>query len=192
MSPSLTAAPGTPARHRPAGPPGEPAVSRPVRWAAHAAALTLVPSGLWRCAVAFGMPSGFAEGTPLHESNFPGPTSLNLIGLSVFAECLGLLTLGLVQSWGERLPRWVPWLGGRRIPTLAAVVPALLGAAVVTAITVAAACGGWQRQMDLPESPKGALATLMTVCYAPLLAWGPLLALVTVAYYRRRRGTRAR
>ncbi len=27
----------------------------------------------------------------------------------------------------------------------------------------------------------------MTVCYLPLLAWGPLLTVVTAAYYRRRR-----
>lgn len=190
MSHSLTAAPRATAGPRPAN--GSPAVSRPVRWAAHAAALTLLPSGLWRIAVAFGMPSGFAEGNPLHKSNFPGPTSLYLIALSVFAECLGLLTLGLVQSWGERVPRWVPWLGGRRIPTLAAAGPALLGAAAVTAITFAAACGGWEGQMAAPDAPKGALAWLMTVCYAPLLAWGPLLAVVTVAYCRRRRGDRIR
>ncbi|MFD9726877.1 hypothetical protein [Streptomyces sp. NPDC059072] len=29
-----------------------PGVSRPVGWAAHAAALTLLPSGLWRIAIA--------------------------------------------------------------------------------------------------------------------------------------------
>ncbi|WP_091105583.1 hypothetical protein [Micromonospora citrea] len=28
---------------------------------------------------------------------------------------------------------------------------------------------------------------VMTLCYAPLLLWGPLLAVVTFAYYRRRR-----
>jgi hypothetical protein len=28
---------------------------------------------------------------------------------------------------------------------------------------------------------------LLSACYAPLLAWGPLLAIVTVAYYRRHR-----
>ncbi|MEV0989558.1 hypothetical protein [Streptomyces sp. NPDC049949] len=28
---------------------------------------------------------------------------------------------------------------------------------------------------------------VMTACYMPLVAWGPLLAFVTVAYHRRRR-----
>ncbi|AZS72393.1 hypothetical protein DDE74_16750 [Streptomyces lydicus] len=36
-------------------------------------------------------------------------------------------------------------------------------------------------------APKGAAAWLMTACYLPLLAWGPLLGWVTVAYCRRRR-----
>ncbi|MEU4211088.1 hypothetical protein AB0F13_14020 [Streptomyces sp. NPDC026206] len=178
---------------RPTAPtaPAAQDVPRAIRWAAHAAALTLVPSGLWRCAIAFGMPSGFAEGSELHESNFPSWTSLNLIALSVFAECLGLLTLGLVHAWGERVPRRVPVLGGRNIPVLAAVVPASLGAAVVTALTMMAACGGWQDQMHTAEAPTGGSAWLMTACYVPLLAWGPLLAVVTVAYYRRRRATGA-
>ncbi|MEU8548195.1 hypothetical protein AB0C81_14600 [Streptomyces roseoverticillatus] len=84
----------------------------------------------------------------------------------------------------------MPLLGGRRIPVLAAVVPAALGAAVVTTISVMSACGGWQRSMSAADSPKGVSAWVMTACYAPLLAWGPLLGLVTVAYYRRRRSSR--
>ncbi len=45
------------------------------------------------------------------------------------------------------------------------------------------------------EEPEVELLTLETwegavvvVTYAPLLAWGPLLAALTVAYVRRRRG----
>ncbi len=164
-----------------------PRVSRPVRWAARAAALTLVPTGLWRTAIALGWDSGF--GGELDPAHFPGPGSLNLIGLSLFAGALGLLTLGLVQRWGEVLPHWVPWLGGRTIPPLAAVVPAALGAALVTLITVSGAFT-WNAPdtMGSPEAPQGALRWVMTLCYAPLLAWGPLLGFVTVAYYRRRRG----
>ncbi|MGY5135639.1 hypothetical protein ACWGJW_25150 [Streptomyces nigrescens] len=47
---------------------GFPLVPRAVRWAAHAAPLTLLPSGLWRCAIAFGMPSGFGASDPMHRS----------------------------------------------------------------------------------------------------------------------------
>ncbi len=176
-----------PIRATTGGRPG-PVVSRPIRLAAQAAALTAVPSGLWRIAVAAGVPVGFAAGDPLHAANFPGALSFYLIGLSLVAELLGLLTLGLVQRWGEALPGWVPLLGGRRIPVPAAVAPAALGATAVTLITT---WGAWNwngpENMGNPDSPAGAAYWVMTACYAPLLLWGPLLAVVTIAYYRRRR-----
>ncbi|MFG2295809.1 hypothetical protein [Streptomyces sp. NPDC048603] len=165
-----------------------PGVSRTARWAARGAALTLVPTGLWRIAIALGIPSGFKEGDLLHVAHYPGRYSFHLIALSVFAELVGLLALGLVQRWGEVLPRWVPWLGGRRIPPLAAVVPAATGALLVTLISVSGAM-----HWDSPENMGGELAPtgparwIMTACYAPLLLWGPLLAVATVAYWRRRR-----
>ncbi|MFI6980977.1 hypothetical protein ACIBSV_20635 [Embleya sp. NPDC050154] len=170
--------------------PARPVVSRRARWAAKGAALTLLPTGLWRTAIAFGMPSGFAAGDPLHQSNYPGKYSFYLIGLSIFAELVGLLALGLVQRWGEVMPRWVPWLGGRRIPRPAAVIPAATGAVLVTLITVFGAIG-WNDpdNMGHPDSPDGGYYWLMTAAYAPLLLWGPLLAIATIAYHRRRKIT---
>ncbi|GAA0954253.1 hypothetical protein [Actinocorallia libanotica] len=174
---------GTPA-------PAAPQVSRSVRLAAHAAALTLVPSGLWRIAVALGWDSGFTDEV-LGPENFPGEATPYLIGLSLLAEALGLLTLGLVHRWGEEVPRWAPLLGGRRIPVPAAVIPASLGAVFVTLITVIGAFS-WNDadNMGAVGSPDGLRYWLMTACYLPLLAWGPLLAVVTAAYYRRRRRSR--
>lgn len=167
-----------------------PHVPRSIRLAAHAAALTLVPSGLWRIAIALGWDSGFTDDV-LRPENFPGEGSLYLIGLSLFAEALGLLTLGLVHRWGEELPHWIPALGGRSIPVMAAVIPASLGAALVTLITITGAFN-WNDadNMGAVGSPDGAHYWLMAACYLPLLAWGPLLAAVTVAYYRRRRRVR--
>lgn len=82
-----------------------------------------------------------------------------------------MLTLGLVHRWGEELPRWVPVLGGRRIPVSAAVIPASLGAALVTLITFTGAFG-WNDadNMGAVGSPDGAHYWLMTACYLPLLA----------------------
>jgi hypothetical protein len=161
--------------------PAVPRVPRFVRLAAHGAALTLVPSGLWRIAIALGWDSGFID-EALSPENFPGEGSFYLVGLSLFAEALGLLTLGLVHRWGEELPCWVPALGGRRIPLPAAVIPASLGAALVTLVTVMGAFG-WNDadNMGAAGSPDGASYWVMTACYAPLLA------VVTVDYYRCRR-----
>ncbi|MFJ2742990.1 hypothetical protein ACIO3O_25375 [Streptomyces sp. NPDC087440] len=172
--------------------PGVPAphVSRSVRRAAQIAALTTVPTGLWRISAAFGWDTGFRD-EALHPDLFPGVGSFYLIGLSLFAELLALLTLGLVQRWGEVLPPWVPWLGGRRIPVAAAVVPAALGAAAVTLVTLMGALT-WDEQAAMPGAPNGGKLLLMGLCYAPLLLWGPLLAVVTVAYWRRRTGRSVR
>jgi hypothetical protein len=69
------------------------------------------------------------------------------------------------------------------VPVLAAVVPAAFGAAV--------ACGVYgvllvwttlHAEMDI--TPWG--NWLLTACYLPMAAWGPLLGAVTVHYYRRR------
>ncbi len=178
------AAPGTPPR--PAATALAQGVSRPLVWVARGAALTLVPSGLWRVAVAVGVPSGFQPGSSLHVDHFPGVMSFALVGLSVFAECLGLLSLGLVQRWGEVVPHWIPWLGGRRILPLAAVLPAALGAFAVMAITIPGAWR-WDDAMADPDAPTGVTAWVMTAAYAPLVLWGPLLAVATAAYWRRRR-----
>ncbi|MEU9372317.1 hypothetical protein AB0D94_00810 [Streptomyces sp. NPDC048255] len=183
---TLTAAPAVATSPTAADVPTGPAVSRPVRWAAHAAALTLLPSGLWRIAIAVGIPVGWGVGSGLEAELFPGKWSFYLVALSAFAEGLGLLTLGLVQRWGEVVPGWIPGLRGRRIPPLAVVVPAALGAAAVTLIAVPGAFH-WSTGMAAPGAPTGAGWWLMTLCYAPLVLWGPLLAVVTVAYWRRRR-----
>ncbi|MFB6504757.1 MULTISPECIES: hypothetical protein [unclassified Streptomyces] len=164
-----------------------PQVSPSIRVLAHVAALTPLPSGLWRLAIALGWDAGFTEGF-LHPRNFPGSGSFYLVGLSLFAEALGLLTLGLVQRWGEELPGWVPVLGGRRVPTPAAAITAATGAVLVTVITINGALT-WNdsENMGAPGTPGGGDYWVMTASYLPLLLWGPLLAVVTAAYWRRRR-----
>ncbi|MFD3512595.1 hypothetical protein [Streptomyces sp. NPDC058657] len=156
--------------------------------AAHGAVLAALPSGVWRVAIAFGWDSGF-EGL-LAPENFPAKESFYLLGLSLAAELLALLTLGLVHRWGEVLPEWVPGLGGRRVPALPATAVALAGAAALTFFTFTGAMA-WADadNMGAPDAPDGGLWWVMTAAYAPLVLWGPLLAVVAVAYYRRRRRT---
>ncbi|MEV4254031.1 hypothetical protein AB0J52_12810 [Spirillospora sp. NPDC049652] len=162
------------------------AVPRWIEWTARAASLTTLPSGLWRIALGVGVPVGFSG--ELADMYRPGWTMTPyVIVLSLAAEGLAMLTMGLVRPWGETVPSWVPFLGGRSIPPLAAVVPASLGALAVTAITlVGAVTWADPAAMGDPDAPHGVAGAVMTACYAPLLAWGPLLAIVTTAYYLRR------
>lgn len=167
------------------------ATARPVpRWAraaAEAVPLCVLPAGLWRIALGLGVPLGFSGET---AEIYRGPDWVltpYVLVLSLCTEAFALLTLGLVRPWGEVFPRWLPRVGGHRVPVAFAVTTAVLGAVIVMAI-MASVAASWSspRLMGGPGAPKGALYALMLACYAPALAWGPLLLAVTVAYARRR------
>ncbi|WP_245194668.1 hypothetical protein [Kitasatospora phosalacinea] len=184
---------------RRAGPAGVgdaavPAVPPAPRWARLAAGATVwttVPSGLWRIVFGFGVPLGFSGATAAqHAAHQPGWGTAYCVVLSAVAEALAFLTLGLVRPWGRVAPRWVPLVGGRRVRPLAAIVPAALGSAVLTALGALALFGGWSRNMADPDSPHGFAGLVMTLAYLPLVAWGPLLGAVTVDYARRTLGRR--
>lgn len=105
-------------------------------------------------------------------------------GLGAFAAVGALLTLGLVQRWGEVFWSWVPVIGGRRVPIGMAVVPALFVAAIVTS----AGAGFWGSALsgnlaDLPGAQED-WATWAPEMLWP--AWGIALAVAALAYRHRR------
>lgn len=161
---------------------------RPARWAniaAHLVPLLLIPCCLWRLALGLGVPMGF-HGQMARMYEGPGWVTLYVIVLSVSSEALAALTLGLVRPWGEIFPAWIPGLGAKRVPVAAAAAVALVGAAAVTYLTISVAVN-WNGPNFLgnPEAPHGFAGLLMTAVYAPLLAWGPLLAAVAIEYLLR-------
>jgi hypothetical protein len=177
---------------------GRPAPGVP-RWAmlaAYATALITLPSSIWRIAA-------FVFDAPLVvHSTAPrpghGPVLFEgvgyIIGLSLLSEVLAFLALGLVCRWGEVWPRWVPGLGGRRVPVPAAVVPAGLGAVALLVFPYALAVIASDRMLDgTPAAPitQGWQDVAFWAAYLPLAAWGPLLGVLTVHYYRRRRAAPA-
>ncbi|MFF4261199.1 hypothetical protein [Streptomyces virginiae] len=165
------------------------------RWAricAFAIPFTVLPSGLWRLGLLFVDHSSADSGQLPHWL----PLEVYVVLLSVLSELLAFTAVGLVAAWGEVLPRWIPVLGGRRIPVAAAVVPAALGAVALTGLWTVLALvtqvSGTTLQgdpvpTDFPSEVGGRSALWFCVCYAPLVLWGPLLGVVTVAYWRRRR-----
>lgn len=163
------------------------------RWAvlaAYGAVLSVVPSGVWRTAVGLGVPLGWSD-EHLRLERIPGEGTRYVISLTALTLGAALLTLGLVQRWGEVVPGWVPVVGGRRVPTLLAVVPATAGALTVTTVAAVSAVH-WDDVSGFADDPDSGWARLMALCYAPALLWGPLLAAVTMAYWRRRRSAGAR
>ena len=116
----------------------------------------------------------------------PGWGTVMVVFLTVLTEALAvLLTLGLVKLWGEVVPRWVPGLGGRRVPPAAPVVPATLGGVLLTMIWVFALSGVFTGRLD--EITGTGWRILMIACYLPALLWGPMLLWVTWHYHGRRR-----
>ncbi|SDT66989.1 hypothetical protein SAMN05216371_3553 [Streptomyces sp. TLI_053] len=185
---TTTAAGPRAARKRADRPDGTP------RWAelaARATVWTTVPSGLWRLALGVGVPVGFSgELAAVFRNNTPGWGTAYLVALSGPAEFVAFLTLGLVRPWGEVVPSWIPLIGGRTVRPLAAIVPAAIGSTVLTCLGTSALFGGWAEQLSVPEAPQGLAAVIMTLCYLPMVAWGPLVAAVTFAYARRTLGRR--
>ncbi|MGP3975627.1 hypothetical protein ACTWQF_16775 [Streptomyces sp. 8N114] len=149
-------------------------------WAAHATTLVVLPSGLWRIALVLGYPAGYTD------EGFTGFQSFGakvwMLTLSVVCELLAVLTVGLVRPWGEVVPRWIPLIGGRAVRPMAAVVPAALGAVALTALWAGVPWWWTYPHDDMTDTGN----VVVGILYQPLILWGPLLAAVTVSYYRRR------
>ncbi|WBP89972.1 hypothetical protein [Kitasatospora cathayae] len=173
-----------------------PGVPRWARIAARAVPFTVLPSSAWRIATCtFHVP---LDGGAVQDSgNLPWwlPLELYVVLLSAVSELFAFAALGLVARWGEVFPCRLPLLGGRPVPVAAAVVPAVLGATVLTVgtvlFTVMLSTGrtiqGRPLRDGVPVFTGDWHTVVLIACYAPLLLWGPLLAAVTVAYRRRRR-----
>lgn len=173
-------------------------VSRRARMAAYAVPFTVLPSSLWRIGLCtFHIPIGrgaIASGDA--PSGLPGvPLGLYVILLSIASELLAFTALGLVSTWGEVFPRWIPVLRGRAVPTSVATVLASLGATVLTLLwTWVAVSFSLGRRIDGGPLTSNAVLSfgdwqgvVAVVAYAPLLLWGPLLGGVTISYWKRRR-----
>lgn len=159
-------------------------IPRWIIWAAHAVPLVVLPSSLWRIAFGLGAPVGLGDPS-FDEPNAPswGLTSY-VFALSLVGEFFALLTLGLIRPWGEVFARWIPFVGGRRVPTAFVVTVATVGGILITLISL--------QGIASFATPQSAGDWLLLVCYAPFIAWAPLLAVVTAHYYLRRRNGASR
>ena len=166
------------------------------RWAAvtaHLVPFLVLPSGIWRIVtVTFNVGGGADKGS----GDVPDwlPIQVYVVVLSVLSELLAFSAVGLVARWGEVVPRWVPGLAGRRVPTGLAITAAATGALILTvmwSVSGVAELRGTTIQGDpLPADYPLTLDTwdgiVAIAAYAPLYVWGPALAVLTVHYARRR------
>ncbi|MCT2592088.1 hypothetical protein LHJ74_19640 [Streptomyces sp. N2-109] len=158
-------------------------VSRRVQLIAYAVPLAVLPSSVWR------LPILFDDGVGVGERAY-------VVALSVVSEAFAFTAIGLIARWGEVFPRWVPFLRGRRVPPKAVVIPAAAAATVLTLLFtllfIASEISGTtirgdEVPADFPSQAGGWEAAWFYFCYSPLALWGPMLAVLTVAYAKRRR-----
>ncbi|MEU7744290.1 hypothetical protein [Nonomuraea sp. NPDC049158] len=113
-----------------------------------------------------------------------------VFGLSVLTELAALLSIGLVRGWGEVVPNWIPVIGGRRVPPMAAVPPAVVGGLLLTAVSVWMALT-WIGVSGRMAYENGWWQALAMVCITPLALWGPIVLALAYAYHVRRRPGRS-
>jgi hypothetical protein len=149
------------------------------RWAVYIAVVIPVLYAVTRFAWGLGIPLGITDEflDEMHDSGLVWAG----VGLGAFGVVGAILTMGLVQRWGERFPRWMVGLAGRRVPIKLAVVPATL-----VAIAISAAGLTLYGQPELFEELGGGSLTLIPMALWPL--WGFALGAATLAHHLRRRG----
>jgi hypothetical protein len=161
------------------------AAARWGRWAVAVAVVIPLLYAATRWAWALGIQLGITEEF-LREGQ---KTGLWIRGAALATMTIGgaVLTLGLVQRWGEVFPRWIPRLAGRRVPPRLAVIPAALVSVLVTTAGIMfvrlQTTGYLFTAFDFSE---GNWATIAPELLWP--AWGIALAAATLAYHYRRRG----
>jgi hypothetical protein len=127
------------------------AAARWGRWATAVAVLIPLIYAATRWAWALGIPLGITEEF-LREGQAVGLWWAGA-GLATVAVGGAVLTLGLVQPWGEVFPRWIPWLAGRE--DWAALAPELLWPLWGVALAAATLAYYFRRRGPCPRCGRG-------------------------------------
>ncbi|GIN70329.1 hypothetical protein J14TS2_08040 [Bacillus sp. J14TS2] len=159
------------------------------KWITYLAVFAPLPYVMTRYAWALGIPIG-VDGEFLQDFTAINPvhhTTEWVLG----SLCVGgaLLTLGLIQPWGEQFPAWFPLFNGKRVPILLAVIPAMITAIAITSAGTVFTSSfiAYKFQIVsvdniLLEQAWGTIGPMLT-----WIPWGVALGLAAIAYYYRRR-----
>ncbi len=173
-------------------PEGWQSPDQAARWgriALYVAMIAPVFYAFTRYAWALGFPLGMSE-EYLHRGQERGTWIAGLF-LANFGLAGAALMLGLVQRWGEKFPRWMIGLAGRRVPIAMAIVPASLVSVLL-----------WVGGISIWSSLNQMIARASSVLHEDITGhiifgvgptllfpvWGLALTVATLAYYYRRRG----
>jgi hypothetical protein len=152
------------------------------RWGRWAVAVAAVVPALyaisrisWALNIPFGVDDEFLRDLRAEDADIAAA------GLGGFALVGAVLTLGLVQRWGEVFPRWLVGLRGKRVPVKLAVIPA-----AIVAAAVASASASLLSMPNVQEVIVDGDWAVVPMLFWPL--WSVALGVATLAYHLRRRG----
>ncbi|WP_090769408.1 hypothetical protein [Nonomuraea maritima] len=131
---------------------------------------------------------GRGHGTESYPDGILGiPAGAMYLGLLTLLAVLGgILSLGLISDWGLIYPRWIPWLGGRRVPPWFPLTPTVLGSVLMVGysltLPVRIPRAIAEASPDDPFTLTGAFIGLPV-----FLAWVIALPVAGWSYYQRTR-----
>lgn len=158
-----------------------------LRWGTWAVAVAVIVPVIYaatRWAWALGIPLGISQRF-LRAGQATGLWWAGA-GLATVAVAGAILTLGLVQRWGEIFPRWMLGIAGKRVPLSLAIVPASIVSIIVTSSGIEDLRISLMATNSFPAQFEVTWSTLGPTVLWPI--WGIALAAATYAYYLRRRG----
>ncbi|GAA4607063.1 hypothetical protein GCM10023195_26390 [Actinoallomurus liliacearum] len=175
--------------------------SRPIRLTAWAGTLAFAPYAamktVWALDGTFAGTNG-AEMRAIAERN--GASGLwltleswGLDGTALLAALGVFLLFGLVRPWGQVFPRWIPFLGGRRVPPALPLVPAVIGAATLAPYGTAGICYAVLGTAGVVTVPRGdfhSSSDALLVAWVGLAAfavYGAALIVAARSYWQRTR-----
>lgn len=175
-----------------------PPAAGPVQpWAAAAcwaAFLCPLPSVAWRVAMLAGADVGFGR-AGLYRASAGGFTYV--VVLELIQVGAALACLGLCRPWGERLPRWVPGVGGRAVPHRLPVIVGGAGNLLLYLIIYEVTASFTLALLRDPPSwtPVEGMGpsqlVVFCLCYGPMLVWPVALTIGLVGHWRRHRQGRS-
>ena len=147
------------------------------KWSTFIAVGMALPYGIVRLAWAAGIPLGTPEidMTPTDRLVEAFLEGLPIIG--------AILTLGLIQKWGEVFPRWCLIIAGKRVPILFAVIPAAIASILLTIAGLKVTPFIIMGILDgsINSANWGELLPALSWVF-----WGGSLGAATLSYYLRR------
>jgi hypothetical protein len=147
-----------------------------------------LPYAITRYLLLLGIPADGFSAAQIRQMNAEAPGIWIFgAGLATFGVLGAVLTLGLVQRWGERWPFWVPVLRGRPINPLVAIIPAGFVALLLPGSSGMLLRLHIHRALNANSGEGSGLLGLIVAPMNLWLFWGFALAAATLAYWLRRR-----